>query len=467
MKKLMRCQYCGLLQDEPAGVKTCTRCGGELAYEDKQPAGTGPAYLQVQMELDQVAAPAGQNTERYLMVTVRAPATVPDGEAAPQGKTRSPINFASVLDVSGSMNGGKLSQAKQALRMALRTLRNGDIFSLATFSSSVACPFKPASLKDGMAEEVETALQEIHSSGMTALCGGLDMGIANALKKKMDTSLVLLLSDGQANVGETDLEKVGQHALHARQQGLIVSTLGVGSDYDEALMTEIATQGGGRAYHIQNASSIPAFVAGELGEVANLAARQTRLVLSIPAGATLVPLSAAYPVRQEGDQAEVSLGDIPCDTELEIPLRLALLPQKTGSKLSVEGSLDFNSPAGHAIRLPVNRVTIRFISKAAFSVRAGVVQPVAERVFVQLKASSVLSVSRFRVVKPGEADKKVKEDLDELRTYAEKLGEGRAQKEFDLAHDDFLYYASSPMAAKSAVMNANRTQRSIKDFDNK
>jgi len=467
MKKLMRCQYCGLLQDEPAGVKTCTRCGGGLDYEDKRPAGTGPAYLQVQMELDQVAAPAGQNTERYLLVTVRTPAKVPDGEAAPQGKSRPLINFASVLDVSGSMGGEKLLQAKQALRMALRTLRNGDVFSLATFSDKVACPFKPAPLKDGLAEEVETALQEIHSGGMTALCGGLESGIENALKKKMETSLVLLLSDGQANVGETDLEKVGQRALYARQQGLIVSTLGVGVDYDEALMTEIATQGGGRSYHIQNASSIPAFVAGELGEVANLAARQTRLVLNIPAGATLVPLSAAYPVQQSGDQAEVSLGDIPCDTELEIPLRLALLSQKSGNRLSVEGALEFNSPAGHGISLPVNRVTIRFISKAAFSVREGIVQPVAERVFVQLKASSVLGVSRLRVVKPVEAEKKTKEDLETLRAYAEKLGEDRAQKEFDIAREDFLYFASSPMAAKSAVMNANRTQRSVKDFDNK
>ncbi len=53
MSRLMRCPYCGLLQDEPIGVKSCGRCGGGLEYERELPG--KPAYLQVQMELDQVA----------------------------------------------------------------------------------------------------------------------------------------------------------------------------------------------------------------------------------------------------------------------------------------------------------------------------------------------------------------------------------------------------------------------------
>jgi len=467
MAKLMRCQYCGLLQDEPAGVKTCARCGGGLDYEDKRPAGTGLAYLQVQMELDQVAAPAGQNVERYLLVTVRTPVKVPAGETVPAGKQRPPLNFAAVLDTSGSMQGEKLSQAKEAVRLAVSTLHPGDIFSLATFSDKVDCPFKPVTVQEQTAGTVASALQGIHSGGMTALCGGLELGIENAIKTKMETNLVLLLSDGQANVGETDLEKVGQRALHARQQGSLVSTLGVGQDYNEALMTEIATQGGGRFYHIEHANKIPAFVAGELGEVANLAARETKLVLSIPRGATLVPLSAAYPVDQADGQAVVSVGDIPCDTELEIPLRLALLSQKSGIKLSVEGTLEFNSPAGHEIKLPVNRVTVRFMDKTAFKLSEGMVLPVAERVFTQLKAASVLGVSRMRAAKPEEAEKKTKETLDNLRAYAEKFGKDRAEKEFIQVSENFLHFAASPMAAKQAVMDANRTQRSSKDFDKK
>jgi hypothetical protein len=60
---------------------------------------------------------------------------------------------------------------------------------------------------------------------------------------------------------------------------VIVSTLGIGQDYNEALMAEIATQGGGRFYHIETAGQIVAFLAGELGEVACWHARPLHLDL--------------------------------------------------------------------------------------------------------------------------------------------------------------------------------------------
>ena len=94
MPKMMRCPYCGLLQDEPQGVKQCSRCGGGLEYERQPPPGKEPSYLQIQMELDQVAAPAGRNVERYLLLTIRTPDKVPPEEAAPAGRERPPLNFA-------------------------------------------------------------------------------------------------------------------------------------------------------------------------------------------------------------------------------------------------------------------------------------------------------------------------------------------------------------------------------------
>ncbi len=465
MSELMRCLFCGLLQDEPKGVKDCQRCGGELIFEKQPPAGKDAAYIQVQMELDQVVAPAGVNTERYLLLTIRTPLQVPTEEAAPPGKPRPPLNFAAVLDVSGSMGGQKISQAKEAVRQAVRFLHPEDIFSLVTFSDNVACPFEPVHVESHIITAVESALHEIAAGGMTALAGGLELGLKNALHHKQDSNLALLLSDGQANVGETDLEKVGQMASRARKKGLLVSTLGVGLDYNEALMTEIATQGGGRFYHITDPNKIPAFVAGELGEVASLAARDTKLHLSIPTGATLVPLSAAYPVEQHGDQAIVTIGDIPCETELEIPLRLVLLSQKDAARLSVDGTLAFHSPAGNKHSLPVNRVTVRFMDQKAFQLRQGLVQPVAEKVFVQLKAASVLGVARTRSRKPADAEKVIHTAIQSLHQYADLLGEERAEQETRVAMEDFAVYAASPASAKHAVADAYRTQRSSKDFN--
>lgn len=463
MPRLMRCEYCGLLQDEPAGVKTCARCGGELVYEQALPGAATTGYLGVQIELDQVAAPAGQNVERYLLVTVRAPKDVPAGEMPPTKSKRPPVNFAAVLDNSGSMGGRKIEEAKQAVRHAARILHPGDVFSLVTFNTQVACPLEPAVVDDGINDKVDACLGSIRAGGQTALDGGLALGIAKAQEQPLETNLVMLLSDGQTNVGEQDLEVIGARALAARQQGMVVSALGIGSDYNEALLAEIAMQGGGRFYHIQNAAQISPYVSGELGEAAMFAARDVRLRLAIPAGATIVPLSAAYPVTQAAEDAIVAVGDIPCDTELEIPLRLALVGAPAGSKLSISGRLTFRSPAGHDLEMPLNRVTVRFTAPAQFTLREGVVAPVVERVYEQMKAASVLGVARTTSHRPGEAQQQRTSSYKTLIEYASLLGEERAQKESERINEQFASL-SNPTAAKFAVSEAFATQRRSKKF---
>ena len=462
MAKLMRCMYCGLLQDEPAGVKVCARCGGALAFEGQLPPGK-VGYLQVQMELDQVAAPANQNVERYLLVTLRTPEQVPPEEAAPAGKARPALNFAAVLDVSGSMQGEKIEQVKEAVHQASHSLHDGDIFSLVTFASETACLCEPAVVGAQTAELVHRLLEQIKAGGMTALDGGLALGLEKAAQRRQDNNLTLLLSDGQANVGETDLEKVGRRAFEARQQGLTTSTLGVGYDYNEVLMVEIATQGGGRFYHVRDANQIPAFLAGELGEAAYLAARAVELRLSLPPGATLIPVSAAYPIQQNGREAVVSVGDLPCGIQLEIGLRLALLAQKAGKQLSVEGELAYQSPAGYALQRPINRVTVRF--GKALPVQEGVVIEVAEKVYEQLRVASVLGVSRTQAVRPQEAEQQTQRTLESLRAYAGLLGKERGEAAFAAVAGQLDALQRSPKDSKQAVADAYRTMRAVKDFN--
>jgi Ca-activated chloride channel family protein len=372
------------------------------------------------------------------------------------------------------MQGEKIAQAKEAVRRSLHYLREGDTFSMVTFSNEVRPAFEPRQVDQDTRRVVESALQEIVAGGMTALDGGLALGLEKVAAQKQDTNLTaaltgynlaLLLSDGQANVGETDLEKVGQRGRAAREQGIIVSTLGVGGDYNEALMAEIATQGGGRFYHLQSAGQIAVYLTGELGEVASLAARETVLSLDLPPGATLVPLSSAYPAQQGQGKAKVTIGDIPSDTELEIPLRLTLPAQPGGAKQSVEGSVQYRSPAGNPLSARLNRVTVRFVEQATFGVRDGVVLPVAERVMEQLKAVHVLGVSRAYAHSAGDGQRQAATQLEALREYAAKLGEERASYELREAEQTLGAIAASPVQAKASVAAAFKKSRSTKDFD--
>ncbi|MBM4432277.1 MAG: VWA domain-containing protein, partial [Chloroflexi bacterium] len=280
-----------------------------------------------------------------------------------------------------------------------------------------------------------------------------------------DTTLVLLLSDGQANVGETDIEKVGYRAHDGRQKGILVSTLGVGTDYNEALMVEIATQGGGRFYHMQHADQIGAYLTGELGEVAALAAREVRIHLSIPSGATLMPLSPAYSAQQDGPQATVTVGDIPSATELEVPIRVILPARSLGTKLSLEGSVTYRSPAGNGLQTALNRVTVRFVEAPAFQLRDGVVTPVVEKVLEHLKAASVLGVSRAMAKGPAEARQQADAGRATLRAYASLLGDERAEAEAAESQHHFAAMAAAPDMAKASVTAAFARQRSTKKFD--
>ena len=465
MPRLMRCLYCGLLQDEPEGVKTCPRCGGELVFEERPPADPAGSYVEAQMELDQVTAPGGRTVDRYLLVTLRTPAQIPAEHAAPTETGRPPLSLTAVLDVSGSMRGQKIAQAKEAVRQAVRRLHDGDVFSLVTFATEVTSVLEPVAIDSQMRKVVESTLQEIDAGGRTALCGGLELGIAKAQLRQQESNLVLLLSDGQANVGETDLEAIGHRAFQARQEGLTVSTVGVGTDYNEALMAEIASQGGGRFYHVLKADQIAAVMAGEVGEVASLAARDAELHLTLPAGATVFPLSAAYPAQQGEGKATVSLGDVPIDLELEVTLRVTLPGQPAASRQRIEGELVYRSPAGSRLSTPLNRVTVRFVAPGEFSLRDGVVAPVAKRVLGQMRAANVLGVARAMATDAKEGTRQASVGLASLREYAARLGEEEAMEETQAMEDEFAALRSAPVAAKAAVAKAHARQRSTRKFD--
>lgn len=470
MAKRMRCLFCGLLQDEPVGVKECQRCGGELIdVVPLAPSQTG-SYLLAQMELDQVSAPAGQMVDRHLLLTLRTPKEVPEEHAAQTESGRPPLSFHAVVDISGSMQGSKIEQTRQALHMASRLLREGDVVSVSVFSNEPRLVLKPTAVNQQTKKLIESVINEIQAGGMTALYGGLDLGIQQAKEGRAESNLILLLSDGQANVGETDLEVVGQLASEAAKNGLVVSTMGVGLDYNEALMTEIATQGRGRYYHIQSSDQIVPYLTGELGEAADLAARNVQIHIRLPEGTTAIPLSSAYKAELSEGGLVVSIGDIPADLEVEIPLRLTLFSGKDGERLSIDGEVQYHTPAGSQLATALNRVTVRFITQQAFKLDMGVVKPVAERVAHQMRATQVLHYSRAVARGNPPELKQADQERNKLREYLQLLDRDIASqiaKEMD--EDLHAVRASSPRAKNimGVAYRAQRFMRNLDDQDNK
>jgi len=356
-----------------------------------------------------------------------------------------------------------MENTKQALRLAARLFRNGDQVALTVFSDTARQILQPTFYNKNTRKVFESVVDEMGAGGMTALFSGLALGLNQAQKMRSDTDLTLLLSDGQANVGETDLEVVGNLAQKAAETGVIVSTIGVGANYNEALMTEIATQGRGRFYHVRSADEIVPYMTGELGEAADLAARDVKIHIHMPKGAALIPLSAAYTCEIVNGEAILSIGDIPADLEVEVPLRLTLFSGKENERIAVNGEITYETPAGEILRSDLNRVTVRFIKQNKFKVAMGVVQPVAVRVAKQLHARQVLDYSR--AFSRGDQDKmqRVEDDRSRLREYVNHLDKDLQSKMIQEMDQDMYSVRNASPQAKSAVYSAYQTQRSMRD----
>lgn len=223
------------------------------------PSPVAPAHLpHIHLLPLKAGLPAGQAHE----ITVLARITPP----APQLRAgaRAPINLSLVLDRSGSMSGHPLAMARQAAQTAIRALQPQDRLSVVIFDDTVELLIAPQLVTDP--EVLCRTVESITAGGMTALHAGWLEGATLTAQHLNPEALnrVLLLSDGQANSGETRPDVIAQHVRGLTARGVSTSTIGLGRDYQEDLLRAMADAGDGNFEHIEDAEALPAFFAAEL-----------------------------------------------------------------------------------------------------------------------------------------------------------------------------------------------------------
>ena len=153
---------------------------------------------------------------------------------------RTPVNVAFVIDRSGSMTGERIAQARAAAVMAVKRLDNKDIASVVIFDEKVDVPVPAQKVADHN-YFIDRILQ-VAPRGNTAIYAGVNAGADEVRKHKDPQRLnrVVLLSDGLANVGPSrpgDFAELGRRLL---AEGISVSTIGLGTQYNEDLMLALA-----------------------------------------------------------------------------------------------------------------------------------------------------------------------------------------------------------------------------------
>ena len=168
---------------------------------------------------------------------------------SPEDRADAALTF--VIDVSGSMGDpGKLDLAKDALHNLIDQLRPNDSVAIVTFNSSarVIRPMTSVSRK----ATLHAAIDELRAEGSTNLAAGFEAGyrVAREGFRPGATNRVVILSDGLANTGATDASTILARVRDEAAKQITLLGVGVGSDYGDALMEQLADRGDGYVVYV-------------------------------------------------------------------------------------------------------------------------------------------------------------------------------------------------------------------------
>ncbi|MFW2366546.1 MAG: vWA domain-containing protein [Desulforhopalus sp.] len=222
-----------------------------------------------------------------------------------------PVDMVVVLDRSGSMNGQKINDAKSAVINLLNRLTPKDRISLITYSNGVEILAPLMYVNNSSRENLTALVHRIGSGGGTNLGGGLNSGIATLMQESGTNrqQKVILISDGLANHGITSPSALGKMAGNGSEHNLAVSTVGVGYDFNEVLMTTIADHGAGNYYFLENPQAFAKVFEKEFETTRNVAAGALEVRIPLKDGLQLVS-AGGFPIKIENNIAIIRPGDL-------------------------------------------------------------------------------------------------------------------------------------------------------------
>ncbi|MEO7137435.1 MAG: VWA domain-containing protein, partial [Gemmatimonadales bacterium] len=223
---------------------------------------------------------------------------------------RAPINVALVLDRSGSMAGAPLEAAKEAAGRFASFLTQEDRLSVVVFDDTVETIFEPAPAGDPSALE---AIARVYPGGSTNLSGGWLKGRKLVEKSLVEgTNRVLLLTDGQANVGIVDPDKLVGLARTGASRRVSTTCIGFGADFNEGLLEPMAAAGAGNYWYVESYDQMAAIFQGEIEGLVALAAQNVELEVRLThPNAAGVTFLQSYPVETTAEGTwKVALNDL-------------------------------------------------------------------------------------------------------------------------------------------------------------
>jgi Ca-activated chloride channel family protein len=244
-----------------------------------------------------------------------------------------PVNLCLVIDRSTSMQGSRLDQVKSAVLQVIDSLRDSDTFSVVTFSDRAEV-IVPA--QRGLAERTlaKAKVSTINAQGGTEILQGVLCGLME-LHRHISPAAVnhlLLLTDGRTYGDEADCLML---ASLAASDGIAISGLGIGDEWNDKFVDELAGRTGGSAAYINAAHDVAAFVQQAVRGLSSAYAERINVQVTLDPH---VELETVFRVSPDA-------GPIP----LEQPLRLGSLPKSQPASILFKFRLPALPPGAQGV----------------------------------------------------------------------------------------------------------------------
>jgi Ca-activated chloride channel family protein len=194
---------------------------------------------------------------------------------------REPLNLVAVVDKSGSMNGNPLDLVRRSLRQIVGQMRDGDQISIVLYGDEAHLYLAPTPLA-GNRGEIQRAIDGIASAGSTFMEAGLEVGYATAETSApafRGNTRLMLFTDEQPNVGRTDAGSFMVQAEDASRQGIGLTTIGVGVQFDATLATRVSSVHGGNLFFISSPEQVASVFDRNLDTMVSQLAHDVRITM--------------------------------------------------------------------------------------------------------------------------------------------------------------------------------------------